>query len=177
MSALEEFMPEVWHAEGWPPMLVCGRRWMHSLPIKGASVSTTFDRIVHAVAIQLAENPVVCIPHESGTDSDVEWHRGSPEDFGLHPRAAGLALAEAWRCVDIKLDPLTFSGHLHGDFKRLASYRGGTPRRNIAIWLAWGRWQRDRFTFEQRLAEIDQWGFGMKPKAFRSMLEKAGMSI
>jgi hypothetical protein len=195
-----KFLPQVWHADGWPPMLVCGRRWLHPEPLLdpkrwrdpkaeghthpplvtgGRYVTYTYEKIYHGVAIRLGENPLVFLNLPTGDPSTHEdWVRDEPETHGLNRRAAGLALAEGWKCVNQTIDGTTKQAIMSLNPKRgLLTYRGGTPMRNIGIWLAWGRWQRDKLTFDQRLAEITAWGFPITPKAFRRLLEDDGMSI
>lgn len=183
MSNLD-FIPEVWHSEGFPPMLVCGRRWMHTKPVSGAAIATTYDLISHAVCIQLGNPQRVCFNFTGGgKGSDEVWTRDTPEVFGLNRRAAELALTEAWRCIDLKLDGFTLDAEVKSDLKRFSNYRnkgidgGGTPRRNIAFWMNWTRWKNDKATKETIIAEVESWGFPFTPKAFNRLLEDAGMSI
>jgi hypothetical protein len=171
----QDFLPEVWHTPDRPAILVCGRRWLRGNQLRGATIDTTWESIVHPVAIGIGPEPQLYFGHRGLPDRDEVWTRDAPETHGLDARAAALALAEAWRCVDAKMNIADFSVECSVNSKRVQEFRGGTPRRNMGIFLKWGLWERDGVSKMDRLEEIKSWGFDMTPNAFRRLIEDSGL--
>jgi len=173
-----DFSPEVWTSEQWPhPILVCGRRWWRGDEVKGATPKT-YSVMGHPVAIQLSDPPRVFYGFKSNSETvDEVWCRDRPEHSGMPSAAASLALAEAWRCVDITHSQRDFSAKVSVQNENLANFRNGSIRRNILVWLSWGRWKAEGATFEQRRQDIEAQGFTFTKKAFERLLENAGMSV
>ena len=183
-----DFSPEIWTSEQWPhPILVCGRRWFRGQEVLGSTVeapqnatsaSKTCSMMGHPVAIQLSDPPLVFYGFKSNSETvDEVWERHRPEHLGMPSSAASLALAEAWRCVDITHSQRDFSAKVSVQEEKLANFRNGAIRRNILVWLSWGRWKAEGATLEQRRKDIEAKGFTITKKAFERLLENAGMSI
>jgi hypothetical protein len=168
-----DFRPEIWTAPGFPDMLVCGHRWLRGAQVTGAAVPTTFETIRHAVTIQL-DPATVCFNFDGG--DGLTWTRHKPELHGISARCGALALAEGWRCVDLKIDPFNFHAEGKHDARKLLDFRGGVILRNIGIFLAWDRWNRERLGMAARLAEVCRWGYECTPDALRRVVEKAGLT-
>jgi hypothetical protein len=119
------------------------------------------------------------------TDPSIEWTVTGPtgksfpaELGGISARAAELALAEAWRCVDgYTTDPVTRDMKVDYNLKKILTFRDGAIMRNINIWLSWDAWERAGLTEAERVTVITDNGLKCTLKAFRRVLEEAGMSI
>jgi hypothetical protein len=173
--AATDYIPEVWHTPGRPPILVCGKRWLRGEHVRGAGIKTTWESISHVVAIGIGEEPQIYFGHRGLPDCDEVWTRDQPETHGIDSHAAALALAEGWACVEAKIDLADFSFTATLKDKRLKDFRGGTHRRNIGIFLRWRKWESDQAPIAARLAEVHSWGFQMTAKAFRRLIEDSGL--
>jgi len=143
--------------------------------------------IGHAIALELRTFPAKVYFGLTDADPAIEWTCVSPdntsqmfpESVGLMSRkAAELALAEAWRCVDqYTIDPVTRDLKVTYNLPKILTFRDGAIMRNINIWLSWDAWNRDGLTESQRIEIITGHGLKCTAKAFRRVIEDAGMSI
>jgi hypothetical protein len=197
-SSPENFKPEVWTMDGWPPMLVCGRNWMNGGPVttdaarqrvKDGKPTGPLDKrvwksILHPAAIQL--DPIrVGYGFTGGTEGGT-WTRNPPEDHGISSRCAALALAEAWRGVEVSVDCPSRHGTIKTDVGTLTGFRGkSTVMRDVLIYLFWDRWNLAKTPISDRVQTVNQCGaqgqsitrFSITKKALVRLVEKAGLSI
>jgi hypothetical protein len=182
MSQASKFLPEIWHVPGvTAPILVCGSRFYHGDEIRSAMAQPplyqkNYTFLSHAVVIQL--DPVLLITGFTDRDPDRVWTCEFPEAHGISRRSAGLALAEAWRIVKVKeFDLVSRKMGIAIDLKKVTAFRNAVIPRNIFTWMHWDKWNRDGLTEKQRVEKITGAGFVCTEKAFRRLLEQAGMSI
>lgn len=194
MSAAN-FHPEIWKTPGFPPLLVCGSRWIHGDELTGAKrrdpktgqvIHNAYQMMGHAVAIGL-QKPLIVYLGFKDKDPSIIWDctppdtttKNFPAELGGYSRkAAELALAEAWRGVEkYEQDPITRDLVVTFKPEKLTEYRGGSIMRNIFIWLSWDSWNRAGLTKDHRIEAITSEGFECTPKAFQHVLDDAGMSI
>jgi hypothetical protein len=137
-------------------ILVCHRRWIRGPDVLGGlpgaivSESTSF-----LVAIELGEVPLVLF---NLTDSELVWQRTPPEEHGISARCAKLALAEAWHAVNAKMDLATLSIHTIYSPISWATHKKGMRMRNIFVFMAWDRWNRENLSMNDRAATLASFG-------------------
>ena len=146
---------------------------MHYPAVRGAA-NPTFERMIHGVAIEI--DPVKLYFGrwlDGGT-----WTRHNPEVFEVSRRCGELALAEAWRCVELTIDPhnLLLGGKYN--VRKYLEFRGGsTIQRNVRIFMLWDRWNAARVPVADRLAFVRKCGHTLTGTAFRRLIETAGLSV
>lgn len=194
MSSPQSIRPEIWHTPGFPPLLVCGNRWIHGQELRGAKrwdketgqvTLNAYELLGHMVALELQTFPARVYFGFTATDPAIKWTVTPPsgkkfpaELGGMTARAAELALTEAWRCVDpYTTHPITYDVKVNYNVKKILTFRDSAIMRNINIWLSWDAWEREGLTEAQRINVITSNGLKCTKKAFRHVLEDAGMSI
>lgn len=195
MSA-SQFHPQIWHTPGFPPLLVCGSRFLHGQELRGAKtrdpatgqvLHNAYQLLGHAIALELRTFPAKVYFGFKDEAPEIEWTCISPDPKsqkfpealgGMSRKAAELALGEAWRCVDkYEIDPVTRGLKVSYNADKLLTFRDGAIMRNINIWLSWDAWERDGLTEVERVKVITDNGLKCTAKAFHRVIEDAGLSI
>jgi hypothetical protein len=144
-------------------------------------VGVTSEKMLFPVAILLAR-PVHVLYGLGGSfgEENRKWIVNDLKTKGISRRHAQAALGAAWKGFGEAA--INWPAIESASFKFAVSHRTlgvntDTPRevtmlRDVALWIHWDIWERNKLTLVKRTEILNSWGYKCTPKAVKRVVEK-----
>ncbi len=190
----EDCSPDI-YTKNWLEVLTCQKRIVR-IPSKDKPLplpelyppqgiipdkGVTAERILLPVAILLARP--VHVLYGLGASFEGEhrkWIVNDVDTKGISRRCAQAALGAAWK--GFGKGGINFPAIESASFKFAVSYRTlgvntanpqeVTMLRDVALWIHWDIWERNKLTLVKRTEILNSWGYKCTPKAVKRVVEK-----
>lgn len=178
----ESFAPGVWAPRGTDlRYLVCERRILRGAmktelvrpdPKDRAKdfVARSFEWFHHPVAIEFSSSLKIWWGVK---DDSQEWDCFTVEECGMTRRTAQIALAEAWRTVNLTYDHPTLSAHVTNDPEAVMSGKHKLSLAYIALAIDWIKMKG--MTAAQKADRLTSQGLPITTAQVRKFAEKRGL--